>query len=564
MLMELTIQNFGLIDQASLHFGAGLNILTGETGAGKSIIIDGLRFALGERLRTSQIRDPRQSCCVEAVFAVGPELIQGSEVFQDVVDQDERVLIIQREVLTDGRTRIKVNGNTVTVAQLKVFGNHLMDFHGPHDHQMLLAREHHLMILDRLIDFEDVKPHYEKEFRAYVDLKARLQALRSMGQSREREMDFLSHQIKELDQVPLAAEHYQEMMQRHARISNTERLAQAASSILSFFENDEAGIAEQIRQAFSPCRILTDNDDGARLLGELLSSVQETSEEIIGQLHQYLESLSFEPGEAEELNRMHDIYEDLKRKYGPTLDDVVAFSEQARAKYDTLVNLDHNDAQLKTDLAAKEQDLRHLAEQMSTARQSGARLLETTIEQELRDLGIQHVAFEVRFDTSDLTRDGHDLVEFFISPNAGEMLKPLAEIVSSGEAARLMLALKKALTHVDPIPVLIFDEIDAQIGGRLGQMTGRKLKELSRNRQVILITHLPQIAAFGDRHFHVGKVVRDGKTYTDVAELAEDQRLVEVARMMGGVQSGTSGEYWETVLSHAREMLAKARADSVE
>lgn len=562
MLTELIIQNFGLIDHADLCFSAGLNILTGETGAGKSIIIDGLRFALGERLRSSQIRDARQSCYVEAVFALDRHLIEECNIFQEIVDPEERVLIIRREVLSDGRTRIKVNGNALTVAQLKDLGNHLIDFHGPHDHQMLLAREHHLMMLDRLIDFNDVKPRYEEEFRTYVDLKARLQDLQAMGRSRERELDFLSHQLKELDQVPLEAERYQELMQRHARISNTERLAQAASSFLSRFENEEAGIAEQIRQSFSPCRVLTDNDNGAAALEELLNTAQETAETMIAQLHQYLDGLSFEPGEAEDLNRMYDIYEDLKRKYGPTLDDVAAFSDQARAKHEALVNLEHNDAQLRRELGATEENLRGLSAQMSAQRQSGARLLETTIEQELRDLGIQHVDFEVRFNTAAFTREGCDQVEFFISPNAGEPLKPLAEIVSSGEAARLMLALKKALTHVDPIPVLIFDEIDAQIGGRLGQMTGRKLKELSRNRQVILITHLPQIAAFGDRHFHVGKVVRDGKTYTDVTELADDQRLVEVAQMMGASQSGNSGDYWETVLSHAREMLVKAGLDA--
>ena len=552
MLTQLTIKNFGLIDQVELTFHPRLNILTGATGAGKSIIIDGLRFALGARLKTSQIRDKGRPCQVEAVFELKKGLCQQHEIFQECVDPEDMALIIQREAWADGRSKIKVNGSSVNVSQLKVLGNHLIDFHGPHDHQMLLSEDRHLEMLDRLVDFGDFKQRYDDTFKDYVGLTLKLNDIQSLAMTRERDLDLLTHQIKELEQVPLDTASYEDLGQKQARIQNTERLAEAASSLLHLIEHEEIGIAENVRKAFTFCSTLVETDEGAERFDEALSNIQDNVDQLAGDLRNYLDGLSFEPGQAEEINRKYDIYETIKRKYGPAIEDAARFYEEARRKYDLLNDLEHNDADLKKQIASCEKDLRSLASRLSGFRKTGAKILENTIEQELKDLGIEHVQFEVRFEEVSFSKDGTDRAAFYISPNAGEELKPLAEIVSSGEAARLMLALKRALTRVDPIPVLIFDEIDAQIGGRLGTVTGRKLKELSADRQVLLITHLPQIAVFGDSHFKVDKIVKNGHTFTHVGGLSGDERVNELAQMMEGKKKS------EITVKHARQMLARA------
>ncbi|MEW5895415.1 MAG: DNA repair protein RecN [Candidatus Omnitrophota bacterium] len=553
MLSQLAIKNFGLIDHIELAFCSTLNILTGETGAGKSIIIDGLRFALGERLRSSQIRDENMPGVVEAVFELKPGLIKQSEVFKEFISMDDCLLVIHREAYADGRTRIKVNGNNVTVSQLKVLGNHLLDLHGPYDHQMLLAEDYHLEMLDRLVNFGEARQKYETLFKSYVALTLQINELKELAANRERELDLLIHQIKELEQVPLDQQFYDEFIQKHVRMRNTERLAEAASSLLDLLEHEEIGATESIRKAFPFCHTLTQIDETTRSFEEQLDHIQENVQQLTTDLRNYLSSLEFEPGEAESMNRKFDIYENIHRKYGPTLEEAKKFYERSKERYHLLADLEHNDAELRQQREKTEKELAVLSKKLTDIRKTAAVSLKKTIEIELHDLGIEHVEFEVRFEKTEFHKDGVDKVVFFISPNAGEELKPLAEIVSSGEAARLMLALKKALTKVDPIPTLVFDEIDAQIGGRLGTITGQKLKQLAADRQILLITHLPQIAVFGEKHYKVTKVVRKGRTFTDVVELSGDDRIAELAQMMGGKkQSGLS-------VDHARDMLDRGQ-----
>jgi DNA repair protein RecN (Recombination protein N) len=275
--------------------------------------------------------------------------------------------------------------------------------------------------------------------------------------------------------------------------------------------------------------------------------------QLANEIRSYIESLSFEPGEASDINSKCDMYEDIKRKYGPTLEDSRVFYINARSRYDLLLNIEHNDKELRDKISSFGSELDGIAKKMTALRKKAAAGLEKTIESELKELGIKNVRFECRIDRADIGPDGRDKVAFFISPNAGIDLKPLADIVSSGEAARVMLALKKALTKVDPIPVLIFDEIDSQIGGRLGTVTGKKLKELSKDRQVILITHLPQIASFADIHFKVTKNIENGRTGTAVNQLDDKSRVLELAKMMSGEKESAIS------VAHARQMLEDAQ-----
>lgn len=553
MISHLTIKNFGLFDHITIEFSRGLNVLTGETGAGKSILIDGLRYALGERLDPSQIRDPQQPCAVEAVFEISKKLVNDYEALSEFLPEKETSLIINRAYLPDGRNRAKINGLSVTISRLKELGNHLLDFHGPHDHQMLLSSDAHLSMLDRLSDINALKNEYSQIYRKYLELTKEQDKLKELSSSRERDIEILKHQIRELEQVPLEEEKYTELLEKQSRLNNSEKLYERASQLINTLENDESGISQAITKAFPHIRLLSNIDPATSVLTENLSHIQEKSDEILSYLKSYLENLSFEPQEANEINTFCDTYIELKRKYGPSLDEVRKFYQSAKEKYDTLVNFEINSNELNEKINSLEKELRQSAQKITKKRKATADGLKETIEKELKELGIMHARFECKIEKAELNPDGQDRVIFYISPNAGEDLKPLAEIVSSGEAARLMLALKKALIKVDPIPVLIFDEIDAQIGGRLGTITGKKLKELSADRQVILITHLPQIASFADTHFKIYKKVENNRTTTAIEELDPDAKIKEIAKMMSGEKESA------IALTHAQEMLTQAK-----
>ncbi|HLD69375.1 MAG TPA: DNA repair protein RecN [Candidatus Omnitrophota bacterium] len=551
MLSHLTIENFALIDRLSLEFCGQLNVLTGETGAGKSIMIDALRFVLGDRFNSTQIRDAKLPCSVEAVFELNRKDIRHQPIFSEYLPSDETQIIIQRATFPDGKNKIKVNGASVTVSQLKEIGNHLIDFHGANDHQLLLSDESHLGILDQLTSLGALKTDYEKIYAEYARLQKELTDLQEAGKSRERDLDLLQHQVTELSQVPLDPSKYEELLAEETRLNNAEKLYGCVNAILTQIEDEENGISEKIRQAFSPMRTLTQIDPKMSTNMELLNQIQENIQQLKVDLNDYGNSLSFEPEAAKEIRNRYDSYESIKRKYGPSLEDAQKFFTEASKRYELLKNLEHNDQQLREQISGKEKELKKIAAKITQERQKASTALQKTIEKELSELGIVHVQFESRIEKTELNRHGHDKVTFYISPNAGEALKPLSQIVSSGEAARLMLALKKALIKVDPIPVLIFDEIDAQIGGRLGTITGTKLKEISKIRQVILITHLAQIAAFGDHHFKVTKGIKNGRALTQVNCLEPQARVKELAQMMSGEKETSIS------LTHAQELLTK-------
>ncbi|MBU1997150.1 MAG: DNA repair protein RecN, partial [Candidatus Omnitrophica bacterium] len=536
MLSQITIQNFGLIDRISIDFDNDLNILTGETGAGKSIIIDALRIVLGDRITSSHIRDHKTPCIIEAVFELNDKELLANELFSGFLSDDENTLIIHRSFNESGKKTIKINGFNVTINQLKAIGDHLIDFHGPHDHQMLLSSEYHMGMLDRLVDFDELLSEYSEGFEQYQQLKKDLDQLQSLSISSERELDMLKYQIKELEQVSLDESEYEDLSQKQTMINNAEKLNEHSAMLLELIDGEDSSSAEIIRQAFSPMRTLNAVDEKTLELMDSLDNLQQANEDLSTRLHDYISKLSFDAQEAQEVNTKMDIFDDIKRKYGPTLKDAQEFYFKAKGKYDLLNDLEHNDSKLRDEIAKTEKKLKTIADKITKQRQKTAVDLKKTVEKELSELGIKNVIFEGRIEKTDYHALGKDKVIFYISPNAGEELKPLAEIVSSGEAARVMLALKKALIKVDPVPVLIFDEIDAQIGGRLGSIIGQKLCDISKTRQVILITHLPQIASFANLHYKVNKFVKDGRTYTSVDRLDKRSRVAELAQMMSGEQ----------------------------
>lgn len=553
MLSQITIKNFGLIDEVSLELQKGLNVLTGETGAGKSILIEALRVALGGRITATHVRDPQKECLVEAVFDLGTAKGINLETVGEFFSDGEPQLIIQRVYQADGRGKIKINGLTVTAGQLKTVGQQLIDFHGAHDHQMLLSPETHIRILDRLIDFGDCLTQYRQLYQEYERLNRQERELQNLAQTRERELDMLNHQVTELGQVSLANEDYDQVKSDVAKIDNMERLNECLAQLIDIFDNPDDGISRRTRELFSPLRTLNNIDPTTADFMNELNGMQAQGDDLLARLNDYASSLSFDPKEAAEVHRRDDIYDDLLRKYGPGIEDAKTFYEHARERLELLSNLEQNGSNLKEAIEKIKNDLTRAAAEITARRKKAAKSLKKTIEQELTELGIANVQFECRLDLSELNESGADAVSFYISPNAGFEPKPLAEIVSSGEAARVMLALKKALIKVDPIPVLIFDEIDAQIGGRLGTITGQKLRDIASQRQVILITHLPQIASFADAHFKVVKSVKNKKTITEVLALDKDERVSEIAQMMSGKNQS------DISLKHAKDLLANAR-----
>ena len=553
MLTQLTIRNFGLIDEISIEFEVGFNILTGETGAGKSILIDALRSVLGERLDTSSIRDPKNPCVIEAVFDITDKKLRELEIVKEFLSPEDNTIIIQRTHSATASGKIKINGLSVTVSQLKNLGNHLIDFHGPHDHQMLLSENQHLVMLDQLVDFKNIKQEYEKVFINYEKTSKNLKNLNDLAQTRQRDLDLLTHEVKELEALPLSTEKHEELLQEETKLNNAQKLHEHIQNLLRLLDDEEAGANALLRKAFSPLKSLTQIDEKSNPLLDQLSGIQDQTNDLVGQLNDYASGLNFDEQTAQSIHDQCNAYADIKRKYGPTLEDAQHYYTEAKEKLDLIKNFEQNDQQLRETLKSQEKELSLIASKITKNRQKAALDLKTTIEKELKELGILHVKFEARFEKIPFNAEGHDKIVFYISPNAGEDLKPLAQIVSSGEAARLMLALKKALIKVDPIPVLIFDEIDAQIGGRLGTITGKKLKELSQNRQVILITHLPQIASFADRHFKVSKSVKAGRATTEILLLEGKKRVEEIAQMMSGANTT------KISLSHAEDMLAQAK-----
>ncbi|MBD3425873.1 MAG: DNA repair protein RecN [Candidatus Omnitrophica bacterium] len=553
MLSQLLIQNFGLIDRIEIEFSSGLNVFTGETGAGKSILIDALRFALGERFNTAYVRDADKPCIVEAVFDLSEEVISSCPFLSEYISSDDTVFIINRTYMPEGRNKVKVNGFSLTVSQLKDIGDHLVDFHGPNDHQMLLSDESHISILDRLADLDKEKNVYAREYERYSALRKELKELQDLAESSERETDILTHQIRELEQVSLDDEEYESVKAEITRMNNSEKLVECVRDLIDILDNEQTGAGNAISRAFGPMNTLNATDSSTEELAETLGRMQEDASLIVTALNRYLEELSFDEELAREVNDRYDTYYQILSKYGPSLEDAREFYEKSREKYDRLVDIEHNDAELRKEISSSENALEKEAGKMTSKRRSCASSLKGTIEKELKQLGIKHVDFDCRIEKTEFTPTGCDRISFYISPNAGEKLKPLSEIVSSGEAARLMLALKKALTKVDPIPVLIFDEIDSQIGGRLGQITGQKLKDISHDRQVLLITHLPQIASFGDRHFKVSKKVENSRTLTGVTTLEGEARIRELADMMSGEMQNL------IAVKHAQDMLARAK-----
>ena len=550
-LVSLRIRNLALVEDLTWQPGAGLAAITGETGAGKSLLIGALQLLLGERADKSLIRTGADSCTVEAVFEVAgaKELDvwleeQGAE---PCVDGE---LLLKRTFSTTGSGRQFLNGSACTLAALKVLGDRLVDLHGPHDHQSLFSREAQTKVLDAYAGANEVASAFAVAHREQTRLAGEVARLHGLEQDAALRRDMLAHAAKEIAAAKLQPGEEEEVMSRLRAAGNSQRLIELGSQLQSALGSDgEGGMRVALAEAVRAGRELARLDEAA---GAILSSLEDVAGRVTdleNEVRHYAERIDADPATLRELEERADLLQSLKRKYGGTMEEVMARGEQAAKDLEDIETRGERIAELQKEQVAMASKATKLAKSLSAARAKAAPSLTKAVTKELRELGFLRAEFGVQLELLDEARSlGAELAEFEFAPNPGESAKPLRAIASSGEISRVMLALKSVLAGQDGVPLLVFDEIDANVGGEVAVKVGQKMRELSKAHQVLCITHLPQVAAAAHRQFAVTKEFDGTRTTTAVGELSGAERVAELARMLGGQDS-------KSALAHARSLL---------
>ena len=535
VLALLRIKNLALVEELEWEIAPGFIAVTGETGAGKSIIIGALQLLLGERADKSLIRTGADLCTVEAVFA-GEDLRKlNAQLIEAGVEPCESDLIVKRTFSASGGNRQFINGSPTTLAVLKNLGDELVDLHGPHDHQSLLSPEKQLGLLDSFARAEEQLTEYRKHYRQLQTLLAEHAALNTVETAREQELDLLRHQINEISSANLVADEEEEIESRYKLASNSKRLIELASAVASKLSEADDSVLSHLAETQRLLRELEKIDNSITQFSSAhAASVVELSE-IARSLSNYAEKLDLDPAQLSALEQRVSLFETLKRKYGGSIAEVIAFGERAAERMRKIEGRDAELERLAGEIEITRTSLNRSGEALRKLRTKAAPKLSEHIRRNLRDLGFRQSEFDVKLAALDEPRPtGFDSVELLFSPNPGEPLKPLRAIASSGEISRLMLAIKSALAAHDAIPLLVFDEIDTNVGGEIAHAVGAKMQTLGRDHQVICITHLPQVAATGSSHFVVTKEVVRGRTYSQLREVRGKTRQEEIARMLGG------------------------------
>jgi DNA repair protein RecN (Recombination protein N) len=535
VLTLLRIKNLALVEELEWEIAPGFTAVTGETGAGKSIIIGALQLLLGERADKSLIRTGADSCTVEAVWTgndlqeLNPQLVEAG------IEPCENDLIIKRSFSATGGTRQFINGSPTTLSILKSLGDDLVDLHGPHDHQSLLSPEKQLGLLDSFGRAEEQIDEYRKNYRQLQTLLAEHATLNTAETAREQELDLLRHQVSEISSANLVAREEEEIDRRYKLASNSKRLIELASAVANKLSEADDSVLSQLAETQRLLRELEKTDNSiAQFSSAHAASVVELSE-IARSLSAYAEKLDLDPEQLAALEQRVSLFETLKRKYGGSITDVIGFGERAAERMRKIEGRDVELERLAKEIENVRAQMNRAGEALRKLRTKAAPKLSGNIRRNLRDLGFHQSEFEAKLDALDEPRpNGFDAIELLFSPNPGEPLKPLRAIASSGEISRLMLAIKSALAAHDAISLLVFDEIDTNVGGEIAHAVGAKMDTLGRDHQVICITHLPQVAANASSHFVVTKEVVRGRTYSQLREISGKSRQEEIARMLGG------------------------------
>jgi DNA repair protein RecN (Recombination protein N) len=545
MLTTLRIKNLALVSDLTLELQPGYNVITGETGAGKSVILGALNLVLGQRADRSLIRSGADSCSVEAIFDVtklrGPlEALLDENGLEPCEDGQ---LVLKRTFTNAGTNRQFVNGSATTLNVLAELGEGLLDMHGPHDHQSLLHPAKQLNILDAFGGLEAERNAFGELVRQRNELEAEKAALVVDEKTYAQQLDLLRFQVHEIEAARFQPDEEEQLTQEHHRVSNAARLLQLSQAVLDVLSESETAVLTQAGAVGRLLQELQRVDAGAVSLTELQEQAVGTLRELQTELSRYADKVDVDPARLAELDERLNLIHSLKRKYGATLTEVIAFGADAKAKLQSLESRDAELARINSALAKLDAQLQQAGKKLSASRQKIIPKLTKAVARQLADLGFKQSQFEVALTfaippefTSHASRltSGFDEIEFQFSPNVGEALKPLRAIASSGEMARVMLALKTVLAAEDEIPVLVFDEVDANVGGETANAVGEKMKQIAGKRQVFCITHLPQVAAVADAHYVVSKQVKDGRTISEIALLDAKSRVTELARMLGG------------------------------
>jgi DNA repair protein RecN (Recombination protein N) len=565
MLKTFEVKDYALIEHISVEFGSGLNIITGETGAGKSILIDAMSLLLGERASTEVVRKGAQKSFVEGIFNVKGNKKVKSLLEENDVDYDDE-LIIRREISLKGSNRCFVNDTPVNLNLVKDIGNLLVDLHGQHEHQSLLRTETHIDYLDEFGDYQELLHQYKKVFLELIAKENELKELQEKESTIKEKKDFYSFQIKEIDAVSPQEDEEENLIEELKILENSEKLAEMTSEIYQLIYESDNSVQTSLSKIKSLLYKLNEIDKTfSEALNESESALTQITD-ISNFIRSYNSKINLDQEEVEEKRQRLGTIHLLKKKYGGSVKSILDYRKKIGEEFELAENFSGKINQLSENIFDLRKSSGTLSKSLSKKREQAAKLVKKGIEETLKELGIQHPQFETQIINTQTENDngvfldgkyfratskGIDELEFFISTNPGEDLKPLAKVASGGEVSRIMLSLKSTLAKNDKLPLLIFDEIDVGVSGKIAQKVGKALKNLSTYHQVISITHLPQIAGFADHHFSIEKVTQDKRVISSIKKLPESERITEIARLLSGEK------ITQASLNSARELIAQ-------
>lgn len=555
MLELLHIENIAIIERADIEFGRGFNALTGETGAGKSIVIDALGAVLGQRTSRELIRTGAEKAFVSAAFGDVPAELPGLAE-NGLAPEEDGTLLLQRELYGDGKNVCRVSGRPVAVAQLRRIGASLLNIHGQHDGQQLLDEEQHLVYLDRFGRVEEELDAYRARYDAWRTTRREMDALKMDEAEKARRVDMLRHQIGELERADLQEGEEEALLARRNILRNGEKFISAISEADVCLNGGDEGLGavSAIKEAEDALRSLRSLGDAFITLSDRLEALRCEAYDLAETIRDKKDEFDFSPQELDAVESRCDQLYRLKKKYGSSVEEMLAYLERSREELDRIEYADDRLTQLEQKLKAQEKAARDAAKTLSEKRRAAAKELEARISRELSELDMPKLRFSIDFQGKELAEDGTDTVAFLMSANVGEALRPIQKIASGGELSRIMLALKNVLAEQDSVMTMVFDEVDTGVSGRAAQRVAEKLAKLSRARQVLCVTHLPQLTAMADVHFGVEKGEENGRTLTRVRLLDRAARRAEIARMSGGDHPS------ETMLTGAEELLSAAES----
>ena len=551
MLELLHIENIAIIEAADIEFAPGFNALTGETGAGKSIVIDSLSAVLGQRTSRELIRTGAEKAFVSAAFSgMAPELTEELGIQPEA----DGTLLLQREIQTDGKNVCRINGRPVTVSQLRALGTRLLNIHGQHDGQQRLDEEQHIVYLDSFGKTEALINAYTEKYRHFTDIRRQISALQMDEAEKARRVDTLQYQIEELKRAKLKPGEEEELTARRGMLRNAEKFLDAVAGADYALNGDDSGggALSALRQAQDALSGVRHLDDAFGQLYERLGEAYSEVYDIAATVEDKRGELDVSPGELDRVESRMDLLYRLKKKYGATVEDMLDYQARCEVELAQIEDAGDTLARLEQALSKAEKEARQAAQALSDARKAAADRLTAQILTELQQLDMGKIRFAVDFAEKPLDSDGMDTVRFLMSANVGEELRPIHKIASGGELARIMLAMKNVLSEQDHVGTMVFDEVDTGVSGRAAQKVAEKMARISRRKQVLCVTHLPQLAAMADTHFSVEKGERGGRTYTEVRRLDREQRRRELARLTGGSHVS------QTMLDGAEELLVQA------